>query len=79
MAVIDGVCYVNLDNGFLEQNYDVQENVVIYSIVNSLSELPEINSVQISVNGNTDLIYRTDYSLKHTYEKNTDIVDTVLS
>ena len=79
IAVIDGVCYVNLDNGFMEQQYDIQENVVIYSIVNSLSELPDINSVQISVNGNTDLTYRTDYSLKHAYEKNTDIVDTVLN
>ena len=36
VSVLDGVCFVNLDEGFLEQNYEVAEPIVIYSIVNSL-------------------------------------------
>ena len=36
----DGICYVNLDKGFLGQGYDVLEMVPVYSIVNSLTELP---------------------------------------
>ena len=58
VTVKDGTCYVNLDNGFLTQTYNVSAEVQIYSIVNSLVELSNINKVQIAVNGNTDMIFR---------------------
>ena len=58
VSVLDGVCFVNLDNGFLTQNFEIAEGVVIYSIVNSLAELPNINKVQLSVNGDTSSVYR---------------------
>ena len=37
----------------------------IYSIVNSLVELSNINKVQIAVNGNTDMIFREKISLSN--------------
>ena len=51
----DGVCYVNLDTAFTGQGYDVLGAVTIYSIVNSLTEISGINSVQILVNGETSI------------------------
>ncbi len=75
VSVLDGVCYVSLDGSFLNQNYNVEEPVVIYSIVNSLSELPNISKVQISVKGDTSIVYRDEYPLDKLYERNLDYVE----
>lgn len=72
VSVLDGVCFVNLDEGFLNQNYEIEEGVVIYSIVNSLVELPNVNKVQISVNGDTDMNYRENFSLSNVYVRDLD-------
>ena len=48
VSVVDGVCYVSLDEAFKNQDYKVNEAIVIYSIVDSLSELSTISKVQIS-------------------------------
>lgn len=70
----DGVCYVNLDTGFTSQGYDVLGNVTIYSIVNSLTDLSGIQSVQILVNGETNLNYKDNISLETIFQKNPEIV-----
>ncbi len=74
VSVSDGVCFVSLDMGFMNQNYGIEEPVVIYSIVNSLSEIASINKVQISVNGDTSGIYRDNFALDELYERNLDYV-----
>lgn len=71
----DGVCYVNLDTGFTSQGYDVLGTVTIYSIVNSLTELPGITSVQILVNGETNINYKDNISLETTFQKNPEIIE----
>lgn len=75
VSVLEGVCYVSLDEGFLNQNYNIDEAVVIYSIVNSLSELSNINKVQISVKGETNGVYRDEFPLDRLYERNLDYVE----
>lgn len=47
----ESICYVDLNEKFLEKLPDVTEEVVIYSIVNSLVELPGIIKVQFRING----------------------------
>lgn len=79
VTVSEGVCYVNLDEGFLNQNYSISENVVIYSIVNSLSELSTVSRVQISVNGDTSGVYRDKMELASMYERNLDVLETEAS
>lgn len=74
VSVVDGVCYVSLDATFRNQNYQVNEAVVIYSIVNSLTELPTISKVQISINGNTAGTYRDNFALDNLYDRNLDYV-----
>ena len=68
------ICLVNLDDGFLTQNFEIKEDVIIYSIVDSLTELDTINTVQIAVNGKTDITYRDKMSLGEYYKKNLDLV-----
>lgn len=71
----DGTCYVNLNEGFLEQGYNVTEAVTIYSIVDSLTEVSGISKVQILVNGETDLVYKESMRLDTIYERNLDIIE----
>ena len=76
VTVKDGICYVNFDENFMTQLYNVTADVVIYSIANSLVELPNVNKVQIAVNGKTDIVYRETFNLSNLYERNLDIVKT---
>lgn len=70
----DNICYVNLDETFLTQIYTVTPDVTIYSIVNSLVELSNVNKVQILINGETMVIYREKFDLSAYFERNLDIV-----
>lgn len=72
----DGICYVNLDEGFLEQGYDVLEMIPVYSIVNSLTELPGISKVQILINGETNLTYQESIRFETIFERNLDLIET---
>lgn len=74
VTVRDGVCYVNLDETFLNQIYNVTPEVTIFSITNSLVELSNVNKVQISINGDTSEVYREKYNLTTYFERNLDIV-----
>ena len=75
--VKDGTCYVNLDENFLKQTTGVNAEVTIYSITNSLVELPNINKVQISINGDTNYMFCESISLTNVFERNLDIVESV--
>ena len=70
----DGICYVNFDETFLTQIYNVTPDVVIYSIANSLAELTNVNKAQISIDGRTDLIFRETFNLANLYERNLELV-----
>ncbi|MCQ2495959.1 MAG: GerMN domain-containing protein [Lachnospiraceae bacterium] len=47
----DGTCYVDFDKSFLTKPGKVRDELVVYSVVNTLCELPDITKVKISVNG----------------------------
>ncbi len=73
--VRDGICYVNLDEGFMSQFYNVSPEVTIYALTNSLAELGTVNKVQISVNGETNINYRETVSLSTMFERNLDMIE----
>lgn len=75
VTVKDGICYVNLDSAFLTPVNNVTSEVVIYSIVNSLVELTNVNKVQISVDGNKDMKFREKYELSTVFERNLQIIE----
>ena len=76
VSVVDGVCYVSLDETFRNQDYQVSEAIVIYSIVDSLTELSNISKVQISVNGDTSGAYRDNFALSDMYDRNLDYMES---
>ncbi len=71
----DGVCYVNLSEEFLKPHPDVTEMVSLYSIVNSLCELPGITKVQFSINGDTERTYIENITFAVPFERNTELVE----
>lgn len=75
VIVRDGICYVNLGEGFLNQIYNVNPEVTIYALTNSLVELGNVNKVQISVNGEANINYRESMSLSTMFERNLDLVE----
>lgn len=75
VTVRDRVCYVNLSEEFLTPVYNVTSQVTLYSIVNSLVELPGVNKVQISIEGDTNVTYRDSVSLTNVFERDLDIVE----
>ncbi len=70
----EGVCYVDLSEEFLDKPKEVSEEVAIYSIVNSLAELPDIYRVQFYVDGAQKKLYQTmDLTLQ--YERNLNVIE----
>ena len=72
--VQDGICYVNLNSTFLTQIYNVTSDVTIYSITNSLVELTNVNKVQISINGDSNVTYKENTNLSTVFERNLELV-----
>lgn len=73
--VKDGICYVDLDNTFLTQIYNVSSDVTIYSITNSLAELSNVNKVQLSVGGDSTVNYKENTSLSTVFERNLELME----
>lgn len=71
----DGVCYVNLDDTFLDDPYNVTGQVAIYSIVNALTQLSSVRKVQFSINGETNVSFMENMKFQTLYEFNEDIVE----
>ena len=74
LAVKNGICYVSFDTALTDKPVDVSEEVLLYSIVNTLTSLPGINKVQISINGETDRVLRSVLRLDEIYSFNEEII-----
>lgn len=68
----DGICYVNLSQDFLTVVNNVSTGISVYSIVNSLVELSNVNKVQILINGEVPAAFSTSI-----FERNLDDVITL--
>ena len=71
----DGICYVNLDSSFQANVLTVSPEATIYSIVNSLVEDCNVQSVQFSVNGESDVKFGSGLSLKKPFTADFSMVE----
>lgn len=74
ISVNENVCYLNFDSGFLANSLEVEDYIPIYSIVNSLAAQPTVNRVQITVNGEPNVMFRDKISLAAAFERNLDYI-----
>lgn len=51
LTIRDNICYLDLSRDFEQQDPNVSSEVIVYSIVDTLCELPEVTKVQFSVDG----------------------------
>lgn len=70
----DNVCTVDFSKEFLDKLPEVSEEVVIYSVVNTLAELPGIYRVQFLVEGKQEKLYQT-MDLSGVYERNLSVIE----
>lgn len=75
ISIKDNICYVNLDEGFLGTGYNVIESIPVYSIVNSLIENTDAKKVQISINGETNRMFRESINFDTIFEKNEGLIE----
>lgn len=75
VSTTDGICYVDFNEKFLDKVPGVNDEVVIYSIVNSLVELSTINKVQFTINGSTKKTYRDGIEFDVQFERNLELVE----
>lgn len=76
VSIVEGICYVNLDKSFLTETMSVQQELPIYSIVNSLTDACKIHGVQISVEGDTKVTFRESMKLDQIYQADYSYLET---
>jgi germination protein M len=74
ITVKENICYVDFSEEFLEKRTNISAEATIYSVVNTLVELSNINTVQFSINGEQVLLYNDTIDFGSTFERNLDIV-----
>lgn len=63
VSIKDGICTVDFNSAFLEKLAGVKEEIVIYAVVNTLSELPNVHKVAFLIEGETHrLFHKMDIS-----------------
>lgn len=67
-------CYVNLSRDFIKKKGSIAENIIIYSIVNSLTELDTVNKVQFLIEGEKINEYNGDLDFSKPFGRNTDLI-----
>lgn len=74
ITVKDSVCYVDFNENFLKGRKGISNRVIIYSITNSLIEIPEVSKVQFTINGEQVINFGDGIRLDMPIERNLDIV-----
>lgn len=77
VSVKDAVCYVNLDEGFLNNTCVTDPQLTVYAIVNSIVDGGACSQVQISVNGESNLEYMGSVNLSKPLSRDQDFVEDI--
>ena len=75
VTVRDGICYVDFNYDFLTQTNRVTAETAIYSLVNSLTTFADVEKVQISIDGKTNVKFMDTLDLSLPLEENEEIVE----
>ena len=70
VSVADGIAYVNLGKQFVDEALQVDAQIPIYSIVNSLIDVGNVSQVQISINGDTSLLFKDKVDMNQLFQVN---------
>lgn len=75
ISVNNNICYVDLSDEFYDTSNPLTNEIIVYSVVNSLVELPTVSKVQFLKNGEKLQFYRETMPFDGIFERNLDIVE----
>ncbi len=70
VVTTDRTCYINFGHNFLEQKNDVSDEIMIYSIVNTVCQLPYVSSVQFLIEGEREVELHKTISFAEKFKYN---------
>lgn len=75
-SISEGVCYVDFSTEFITKHPggSTGETLTIYSIVNTLTELPDINKVQFLIEGEKQSTFKGHIAFDTLFERNLNLV-----
>lgn len=71
----NGTCYVDFNEHFLDPMENVSPVMTVFSVVNSLAELPNVTKVQFTINGEKVKTFRDSFALDVPFERDLDLLD----
>lgn len=71
----EAICYLDFNEKFLEKLPNISDEITIYSIVNTLVELPNINKVQFTINSEVQKTYREGTAFDVSFERNLSLIE----
>ncbi|MBR6228408.1 MAG: GerMN domain-containing protein [Eubacterium sp.] len=75
VTIRDNICYLDFSREFAELLPNVTSDVIVYSIVDTLCELPSISRVQFTINSGVRERYGETTDFNKAMERNLDIID----
>lgn len=75
LSVKDGICYVDLSEEFYNTDNQLKNDLIVYSVVNSLVELPTVSKVQFLNNGEKQMFFRETMPFDGIFERNLDLIE----
>lgn len=75
ISVKDSICYIDLSDEFYDTDNPLKNDMIVYSIVNSLVELPTVSKVQFLKNGEKQQFYRKTMPFDGIFERNLDLIE----
>ena len=73
-SIKDHICYLNFDEGLRNIAPGVSPETVIYSIVNSVIDGGNVSEVQISINGDSCIVYQESIKLDEPLSRNQEMI-----
>ncbi len=70
VVTTDKTCYINFGADFLEQHQEVSDEIMLYSIVNTICQLPYVASVQFLIDGEKDVKLHKTISFTDKFQYN---------
>ena len=74
VSVKEGICYVNFDSKFVTDSYDLDPQVTVFSVVNSVIANSNVSKVQILIDGANDVLYKNSVDLSRPLEWNAELI-----
>ncbi|MBR3437820.1 MAG: GerMN domain-containing protein [Lachnospiraceae bacterium] len=76
VMVREGVCHMDFGSDFLSQTMTLPAEIIIFSIVDSMTEIAEVTSVRITVDSNSEIHFMDTVDLSTLLYRNLDYIES---